>query len=95
MRAVRLLRFALMLLPALFGGVAASADDPKTHPVGWQAWEKSVFERAGRENRYIILHMAAVWCHWCHVMEGTTYRVRTSDGLAMAPSLRAGRGQPG
>ena len=18
--------------------------------------------------------MAAVWCHWCHVMEGTTYR---------------------
>jgi uncharacterized protein YyaL (SSP411 family) len=74
MRAVRLLRFALVLLPALFGGVAASADDPRTHPVGWQAWEKSVFERAGRENRYIILHMAAVWCHWCHVMEGTTYR---------------------
>src|SRR5690606_8267431 len=22
----------------------------------------------------ILLHGAAVWCHWCHVMEAVTYR---------------------
>jgi uncharacterized protein YyaL (SSP411 family) len=33
-----------------------------------------LFDRATREDKYILLHMAAVWCHWCHVMERTTYR---------------------
>jgi len=66
--------FTVILLAGSFGGPAARADDAKGHPVGWQDWTAGVFERAGRENRYIILHMAAVWCHWCHVMEGTTYR---------------------
>jgi uncharacterized protein YyaL (SSP411 family) len=74
MRALRVLRFVLALTPVWLAGVPVLADDPKTHPVGWQTWEKSVFDRAGREGRYIVLHMAAVWCHWCHVMEGTTYR---------------------
>ncbi|MGE3646716.1 MAG: DUF255 domain-containing protein [Reyranellaceae bacterium] len=59
----------LLLAPATQAG-----EDPKPHPVGWQDWGPAVFERAARENRYIVLHMAAVWCHWCHVMEGTTYR---------------------
>ncbi|HKU95136.1 MAG TPA: DUF255 domain-containing protein [Vineibacter sp.] len=66
--------FTVLLLAASFGGPAAQADDAKGHPVGWQDWTSDVFARAERENRYIILHMAAVWCHWCHVMEGTTYR---------------------
>ena len=73
---MRLLRslFAVLLLAVSPGPPAQAADDPKTHPVGWQDWGRSVFDRAAREDRYIILHMAAVWCHWCHVMEGTTYR---------------------
>ncbi|HJQ56710.1 MAG TPA: DUF255 domain-containing protein, partial [Vineibacter sp.] len=74
---MRLLRlaFAVVLMTAGLSILPVqAADDPKTHPVGWQAWDRAVFDRAGRENRYIILHMAAVWCHWCHVMEGTTYR---------------------
>ena len=33
-----------------------------------------LWQRAAREDKYILLHMAAVWCHWCHVMERTTYR---------------------
>ena len=40
----------------------------------WAKWDPSLFDRAAREDRYILLHMAAVWCHWCHVMERTTYR---------------------
>ncbi|MBM3643241.1 MAG: thioredoxin domain-containing protein [Alphaproteobacteria bacterium] len=40
----------------------------------WHRWSDALFDRAARENKYILLHMAAVWCHWCHVMERTTYR---------------------
>jgi uncharacterized protein YyaL (SSP411 family) len=39
----------------------------------WQGWEKSIFERAGAEKRFVLLDLEAVWCHWCHVMEQTTY----------------------
>jgi uncharacterized protein YyaL (SSP411 family) len=60
---------ALLLLVLLAG--PARADTPA---VAWQKWDPALFDRAAREQRYILLHMAAVWCHWCHVMEGTTYR---------------------
>src|SRR5262245_9500405 len=40
----------------------------------WAPWSKESFERARREGRYILFHGAAAWCHWCHVMEETTYR---------------------
>ncbi len=50
---------------------AARAETPA---LPWQKWDPALFERAAREHKYILLHMAAVWCHWCHVMEETTYR---------------------
>lgn len=40
----------------------------------WHAWSDATFARARVEGRHILLHGAAVWCHWCHVMEETTYR---------------------
>ena len=43
-------------------------------PMKWEKWEPQVFERARREKRYVLLEMEAVWCHWCHVMEETTYK---------------------
>ena len=43
-------------------------------PVHWEKWEPAVFERAKRDKRYVLLEMEAVWCHWCHVMEETTYK---------------------
>lgn len=62
-----------ILLALLLLGLAsgARADTPS---LDWQKWDASLFDRAGREDKYILLHMAAVWCHWCHVMERTTYR---------------------
>ena len=59
---------ALVLL--LFAGMAHA----ETPPLAWQKWDPALFDRAAREDKYILLHMAAVWCHWCHVMERTTYR---------------------
>ena len=31
------------------------------------------FARAAAEDRPILLSISAVWCHWCHVMDETTY----------------------
>lgn len=40
----------------------------------WSDWSAESFARAKREGRAILIHGAAEWCHWCHVMEETTYR---------------------
>jgi len=43
-------------------------------PVSWQkAWNHELFEQAAREHRFVLLDLHAVWCHWCHVMDETTY----------------------
>lgn len=39
----------------------------------WAEFDAATFARAKRENKFIVLHGAAEWCHWCHVMEATTY----------------------
>jgi uncharacterized protein len=62
-------RLIVLFLIILSG--AAHAEPPA---LPWQKWDPSLFDRAGREHKYILLHMAAAWCHWCHVMEGTTHR---------------------
>ncbi len=40
----------------------------------WQPWSADLFAKATAENRLVILDLEAVWCHWCHVMEKTTYK---------------------
>ena len=60
---------ALLLLVLVSPSVRA-----ETPSLNWQKFEPALFDRAAKEDKYILLHMAAVWCHWCHVMEGTTYR---------------------
>ncbi len=39
----------------------------------WAAWSDETFARAKQERRFILLDCAAEWCHWCHVMDATTY----------------------
>jgi len=40
----------------------------------WSPWTDEAFARARRDDKLILIHGAATWCHWCHVMEETTYR---------------------
>jgi len=40
----------------------------------WERWSPDVFARAAREHRFLLVDGAAEWCHWCHVMDETTYR---------------------
>jgi uncharacterized protein YyaL (SSP411 family) len=42
--------------------------------VAWRDFSDQVFAEARAQNRFVILYLKAVWCHWCHVMEQTTYR---------------------
>lgn len=41
--------------------------------IAWQGWTDTLFDKASAENRFVILDLEAVWCHWCHVMEEETY----------------------
>lgn len=41
--------------------------------INWMSWGPEAFARAKREDRPILLSISAVWCHWCHVMDDTTY----------------------
>lgn len=42
-------------------------------PIHWQEWSDAAFERAKQENKPVLLDIGAVWCHWCHVMDGESY----------------------
>jgi len=45
----------------------------RAHEIPWMEWEPEVFERARAEDKPVLLGISAVWCHWCHVMDETTY----------------------
>ncbi len=39
----------------------------------WHDWNEEVFKKAREDDRLILLDITASWCHWCHVMDSTTY----------------------
>lgn len=41
--------------------------------IQWRTWGKEAFEEAKAKGRPVLLSISAVWCHWCHVMDETTY----------------------
>ena len=41
--------------------------------INWRQWSEKAFDEARQLNRPILLSISAVWCHWCHVMDETTY----------------------
>ena len=57
---------------ALAMGSATCAETPAP-AIAWQPWSDSVFAQAKREHKFVLLDLHAVWCHWCHVMDTTTY----------------------
>ena len=42
-------------------------------PVHWLPWSDAAFARAREQHKPILLDIGAVWCHWCHVMDGESY----------------------
>jgi|CZKI01.1.fsa_nt_gi uncharacterized protein YyaL (SSP411 family) len=53
---------------------AAAASTGAADAIAWQPWSDAAFATAKREHKFVIMDLEAVWCHWCHVMDETTYR---------------------
>ncbi|MGQ0677830.1 MAG: DUF255 domain-containing protein [Rhodospirillales bacterium] len=68
MRRLVMTAFAAALL---FAPAPPSAAESK---IAWRDFSDQVFADARAQNRFVVLYLKAVWCHWCHVMEATTYR---------------------
>lgn len=64
----------------IFINQAALASDFRFSPrpnkadlINWQQWGPDPFSEAKRLRRPVLLAVSAVWCHWCHIMDETTY----------------------
>ncbi len=45
----------------------------RAHEIHWREWSEETFAEAQKEDKPILLGISAVWCHWCHVMDETSY----------------------
>src|SRR5438445_7885142 len=45
----------------------------RAHEIAWREWGADAFAEATRSGKPILLALSAVWCHWCHVMDETSY----------------------
>ena len=41
--------------------------------ISWRDWNEEAFEAAKSEGKPVLLTLGATWCHWCHVMDQTSY----------------------
>ena len=79
------MRAALVVcgLLAVIGALPSHAAEARTtapqarkamqDPIAWRDWSDQVFADARAQKKYVLLDLGAVWCHWCHVMDATTY----------------------
>src|SRR5271165_43380 len=61
----------LLLAAVMLAGAARARG---ADAIDWQPWSNAAFAAAAREHKFVIMDLEAVWCHWCHVMDETTYR---------------------
>ncbi len=57
------------------------AEGAPREELSWATFSLETFARAKRERKYIVMDGSAEWCHWCHVMEATTYHDPAVRGL--------------
>jgi uncharacterized protein YyaL (SSP411 family) len=45
----------------------------RAREISWREWSVAAFADAERLDRPVLLNLTATWCHWCHVVDETTY----------------------
>ncbi len=45
----------------------------RSSEIRWEEWTSEAFDRARSENKLVLLSIGASWCHWCHVLDRTSY----------------------
>jgi hypothetical protein len=70
---------------------SASADPggAPREPLAWSSFDAGTFARARAEHKFVVLDGAAEWCHWCHVMEASTYHDPAVQKLLAARFIAA------
>ena len=53
--------------------MSTDTDNPS---IQWQSWDEKAFNAAEAESKPVLLTLTATWCHWCHVMDQTSYSDR-------------------
>jgi uncharacterized protein YyaL (SSP411 family) len=71
--ALFLLIFSLLDRPVVAADFRFSQKPNTAHLIQWRTWGAEALREARRANKLILLSLSAVWCHWCHVMDETTY----------------------
>jgi len=46
---------------------------PDVGVINWREWNEAAFQDSKREQKPVLLALSATWCHWCHVMDPTSY----------------------
>lgn len=41
--------------------------------IKWRQLSPEILKKAQEEDKIVLLNLEANWCHWCHVMEDSTY----------------------
>jgi uncharacterized protein YyaL (SSP411 family) len=45
----------------------------RANEIAWRTWGDDAFREAQAADKPVLLAISAVWCHWCHVMDETSY----------------------
>jgi uncharacterized protein len=67
---------AFILLVSVVGGCSQTPAPNSAHResnLNWRPWSDAIFAEAKSGHQFVLLDLEAVWCHWCHVMDATTY----------------------
>lgn len=57
----------------LAGSSSAYLKSAAHQPIHWYPWGEEAFAAATAADKPVLLDIGAVWCHWCHVMDGESY----------------------
>jgi uncharacterized protein YyaL (SSP411 family) len=50
---------------------SANSHSANSHSaIPWREWGEDAFAEALAQDKPVLLDIGAVWCHWCHVMDG-------------------------
>jgi uncharacterized protein len=66
-------RFPPMSVNRLAASPSAYLQSAAHQPIHWYPWSEEAFAAAQAADKPVLLDIGAVWCHWCHVMDGESY----------------------
>ncbi|MFT3712075.1 MAG: DUF255 domain-containing protein [Archangium sp.] len=64
----------LLAAPTATEDIAVARQTASAQKFEWLAYAPESFALAKKQKKVVLIDCAAEWCHWCHVMDETTYR---------------------